>query len=223
MVNKIDVTPATNPQQAKWNRRYRQAEESSAAKEAARVLSDNLHLLPRQGEALDLACGLGANALVLARAGLSTQAWDLSDVAIDRLQQLAEQQGLPIKACCVDLDRDALRPESFDVICVSSFLDRALCPAITAALRPGGILFYQTFTKARRGKSGPGNPDFLLGQAELLRLFSDLMPLVYREEMNCGRSFEGLADKELAHQVLSDKGLPDQAYLVALKTILEPL
>jgi len=34
---------------------------------------------------LDLACGLGANALRLAELGLKTEAWDLSPVAVERL------------------------------------------------------------------------------------------------------------------------------------------
>lgn len=205
MVNKTDKRPANNPQQAKWNRRYRQAREAGTC---ARVLSDHLHLLPRQGEALDLACGLGGNALALARSGLSTQAWDLSDVAVARLQQLAEQQRLPLKARCVDLEHDALPPASFDVICVSGFLDRSLCPAITAALRPGGLLFYQTFTTAKRGTSGPSNPDYLLRHSELPQLFSELVPLVYLEEI---------------HGTHSDPALADQAYLVALKAERPPL
>ena len=62
-------------EQDKWDRRY-----SDPANEAraAQVLSDNLHLLPTQGTALDLACGLGGNALLLARQGLTVEAWDLS-------------------------------------------------------------------------------------------------------------------------------------------------
>jgi 2-polyprenyl-3-methyl-5-hydroxy-6-metoxy-1,4-benzoquinol methylase len=32
--------------------------------------------------ALDLACGLGANALVLAKQGLTTEAWDISAIFI---------------------------------------------------------------------------------------------------------------------------------------------
>ena len=53
----------TNPDQARWDQRYR---ETSSEPQAARVLSDNLRLLPAAGTALDLACGLGGNALLLA-------------------------------------------------------------------------------------------------------------------------------------------------------------
>ncbi len=174
-----DTLPAQPTQKRKWNLRYQQAQ---AVNQPARVLTDNRHLWPRDGDALELACGLGGNALALAHAGLRTQAWDLSDVAIDKLQRLAEQQHLPLIARCVDLQQQPLPTASFELICVSNFLDRALCPAIVAALRPGGLLFYQTFTQPVTPDSGgPRTPDFLLKPGELLRLFSGLAPLVYQE------------------------------------------
>ena len=75
----------------KWNQRHGQAEGPGRP---AQVLAENRHLLPAVGEALDLACGLGANALLLAEAGLQVTAWDLSPVAIQRLSQLAGERGL---------------------------------------------------------------------------------------------------------------------------------
>jgi len=62
------------PDTDKWNARYRMADTTVA--DPAVVLSENLHLLPARGCALDLACGAGANALLLARHGLETHAWD---------------------------------------------------------------------------------------------------------------------------------------------------
>ena len=198
----VSTDPASDTQRQKWNQRYQQA---AATKPAACVLTDNTHLLPSHGEALDLACGRGSNALLLAGLGLSTQAWDLSDVVINKLQQLAEQQQLPLQACCVDLGRQPLPTAAFDVISVSGFLDRALCPAIVAALKSGGLLFYQTHTLAKVAASGgPSNPDFLLDSGELLQLFSSLQPLVYREEHDCGDLSQGLRN---------------QAYLVGRKPV----
>ncbi|MEH6470409.1 MAG: methyltransferase domain-containing protein [Halopseudomonas sp.] len=198
MVKSNSAQP-NNPQQAKWNQRYQQAERINPA---ARVITDNLHLLPLQGNALELACGLGGNALELAGQGLNTQAWDLSNIAIDKLQQLAELQQLPLQARCIDIQQHSLSPESFDLICVTGFLERSLCPAIIAALKPSGLLFYQTFTRAKINQSGPSNPQFLLQQGELLSLFGALTPLVYREELDSGKL---------------EQGLRNQAYLVARK------
>jgi len=46
-------------------------------------LTQNQHLLPSQGTALDLACGQGGNSQLLAKAGLDVLAWDSSAVAIE--------------------------------------------------------------------------------------------------------------------------------------------
>jgi len=187
--------------QEHWDRRFSQAE---AVPRVVSVLTDNEHLLPVRGLALDLACGLGGNALWLAERGLSVEAWDCSSVALDKLEIAAKEQGLSIKACHADLEENPLPRAAFDFIVVSGFLSRALCPAIVDALRPGGLLAYQTYTrfKSVEGLQGPRNPDYLLAPGELLQIFSDLSPCVYREE-------QGYGDLEL--------GLRNQAYLLACR------
>jgi 2-polyprenyl-3-methyl-5-hydroxy-6-metoxy-1,4-benzoquinol methylase len=48
------------------------------------VLAENEHLLPPGGgRALDLACGLGGNAVFLARRGFEVDAVDISEVGIE--------------------------------------------------------------------------------------------------------------------------------------------
>ena len=176
---------------AKWDARYR----GSATAAATEVLVENRHLLPAVGEALDLACGLGGNALLLARHGLRTTAWDLSPVAIERLA--AEAEGLPLRAEVRDVLAAPPAAGSFDVIVVSRFLERDLCPLLMAALRPGGLLFYQTFTRDKAVPGGPSTPDFLLAENELLRLFEGLRLRVYREEGCLGDVTRGLRNEAL--------------------------
>lgn len=166
-----------------WDQRYRQG---ISEQSPARVLSEHLHLLPAQGRALDLACGLGANALLLARRGLETWAWDISAVAIQRLGETAHADGMSIHSEVRDVVASPPEPERFDVIVVSRFLERSLAPALQAALRPNGLLFYETFTKERISPGGPSNPAFLLDDNELLRLFSELRLRFYREEGRLG-------------------------------------
>ncbi len=175
----------------KWNQRHALTRGSG---QAARVLSDNLHLLPRQGEALDLACGLGANALLLAELGLHTTAWDISDLAIARLRQEAQGRHLPLNAESRDILAKPPPPRAYDVIMVSHFLSRDLIPRLIAALRPGGLVFYQTFTLARLTERGPTNPEMRLAENELLRLFGGLRLRYYREDSACGDPQSGLRD-----------------------------
>jgi tellurite methyltransferase len=174
---------------AKWDSRY---EVADALPDPALVLRDNLHLLPAQGRALDLACGLGANALLLAGQGLEVVAWDLSQVAVTRVRELAVLMQLRVQAEVRDVCVHPPAPGTFDCIVVAHFLDRELAPAIADALRPGGLLFYQTFSLDRIGGRGPSNPLYLLYQNELLRLFDGLILRFYREEGRLGDLSRGI-------------------------------
>lgn len=176
----------------KWNQRYLT---SFQPNRPAQVLVENQHLLPAGGTALDLACGLGGNALLLAQLGLQTHAWDLSDVAISKLERFAQTQQLAIHCRCAELKPALLAERSFDVIVVSGFLDRNLCHYIAKALKIKGILLYQTHTAAKALAFGPSNPEFLLQPGELLQLFSSLAPIVYREEGDCGDLLQGLRNQ----------------------------
>ncbi len=162
---------------ARWDRRYR-GSESTALPSA--VLTAHLDWLPPRGTALDLACGLGANALALAAHGLAVEAWDYSPVAIARLDETARRRQLPVKAVCRDVVAEPPATATFDVIVVAHFLERSLFPHIMSALTPGGWLLYQTFTTA--AVRGPGNPAFRLAGGELLRLCAPLQLRAYRED-----------------------------------------
>jgi SAM-dependent methyltransferase len=180
--------------QDRWNERYRQ---QHTAPTAAKVLTDNIHLLPKQGTALDLACGLGGNALLLAQQGLEVSAWDIADRALEQLAAQAQAQQLSIQTQQRDVSNQPPSANSFDVIVVSRFLDRALCPAIQQALKPGGLLFYQTFCQSKVSQQGPSNPDYLLADNELLSLFLGLNVRVYREEALLGDWNAGWRDQAL--------------------------
>lgn len=160
-------------QKEKWNRIYKQLQQGTPCE----FLINHHYLLPSQGCALDLACGLGANAHFLYQKGLSVSAWDISDVAIQDLTTLNSD----IDARIVDIEQSPPDPNSFDIIFVSYFLHRPLCPQIQSALKPGGVLFYQTFCADKLSTTGPSNPDYLLKNNELLSLFPDLQVLFYQE------------------------------------------
>lgn len=170
--------------QIKWDAIYQNV--TTANLLPAEILTEYHFLLPPSGDALDLACGLGANAVFLAQQGLRTQAWDISSVALQKLQQYSDLQRLAIDVRLVDIRAEDLPVSTFDVIVISRFLDRSLSDAIIAALKPGGLLIYQTFTVEKLSNEGPRNPAFLLQANELLQLFAPLRLVVYRELANIG-------------------------------------
>jgi len=178
----------------KWNERYRAG---TGERQASRVLKENLHLLPDEGCALDLACGLGGNAILLAQQGLKVDAWDIADVAITALQYVATERQLSIQAAVRDVETKPPAPATFDVIVVSYFLDRDLIPALIQALKPGGLIYYQTFTRQRVSDRGPQHEAFRLADQELLQLFSGLQILFYREEGCVGDVQKGFRDEAM--------------------------
>lgn len=180
--------------QDRWDNRYRDMGLPGAP---ATVLLDNAHLLPRHGTALDLACGLGANALLLAEHGLTTHAWDISPVAIDKLRHIAGERGLPVIGEVKDALRDAIPPARFDVVVVAHYLERELTRPLIDALKPGGLLFYQTFTATAVNNEGPERPEWRLADGELLTMFAPLRTLVYREEGRIGDLQQGFRNKAL--------------------------
>ena len=178
-------------QALKWNRRYK----TMQLPEPSQVLATFTHLLPPSGTALDLACGLGANALLLARHGLETYAWDYAETALKSLRTSAQSEHLQIQIELRDIVISPPPANMFDVIVVCHFLDRSLVPALMQALKPNGLLFYQTFT--RNATFGPKNDEFRLAQNELLHLFNKLQIIVYREEGNIGDIRQGFRNEAL--------------------------
>jgi tellurite methyltransferase len=178
----------------KWDRIYSQPD-PACYQAAVQVLTENDFLLPTTGIALDLASGLGANAIFLAERGLAVTAWDISSVAIEKLTTYAAQQGLNINACQEKIVVDSFAECSFDVIVVSRFLDRTLSDAIIGSLKPDGLLFYQTFTREKISQKPPNNPDYLLDCSELLELFSPLKVIFYRENALIGEQLRGLRNE----------------------------
>ena len=171
-----------------WDERY---EKNNDLPQACQTLREFSHLLPDHGKALDLASGLGGNALLLARSGLATSAWDLSSVGIKKLKRLAVQQSLDVAALTRDIITEPPQANSFDVIVVSYFLERQLFPTLLGALRPSGLLFYETFVQDKPQGVGPSNPDYLLEQNELLSLCDGLVIRAYREEGLIGDASKG--------------------------------
>lgn len=170
--------------QQRWDQRYQQKEINLQS--PAYVLLSNQYLLANQGAALDLACGLGANAIFLAEKGYQVSAIDYSETALQKLSEHAMQNQLSIETCCADLETITFDNATYDVIVASYYLQRELFPGLVAALKPGGLLFYQTFSGECIDGAGPENPAYRLQEGELMSLCKKCSVLFYREDSgNC--------------------------------------
>lgn len=167
------------PDRERWNERHRAAlSRRSGGGGPASVLSLNAALLDAQprGPALDVACGLGRNALHLAELGFSVDAVDVSDAALDELARWAAPRA-PVRTFRADLRDGALPADGYQVIVDTFFLERNLLPRLAAALAPGGLLFFETFV-AFDGRPGTGDP-YVLERGELQSVFAALEPVSY--------------------------------------------
>lgn len=123
-------------------------------------------LIAPGGAVLDLACGRGRHARYLAALGYRVEAVDRDSEVLATLAGVAG-----IAACCADLEGSPwpYPPGRFDGIVVTNYLHRPLMAALLDALRPGGVLIYETFALGNQGLGRPSNPEFLLHPDELLQ------------------------------------------------------
>jgi rhodanese-related sulfurtransferase len=162
-------------------------------------LLDNADLLPRGGKVLDVACGRGRHALLLASAGFTVRAIDGDAEKIARVRELAQRLSLTVDARVVDLETDRspdLGSQQFDAILVFNYLHRPLFPVLRDAVKAGGRIFYETFTTGQAERGHPRNPAFLLKDGELAELLAPFTVL---------RSREGDFDGRLIASVVAER------------------
>lgn len=136
------------------------------------------------GRALDLACGLGDNAIWLAQQGWRVDGVDISASGLRLATQRGQALGLEIRWRQADLDEFLPDKEAYDLVIVFRFLDRVRLPEmIERALRPGGLLIYETFTVRQLEREGDHlkNAAFALQHDELPKLFPRTKVLEYQE------------------------------------------
>jgi SAM-dependent methyltransferase len=149
-----------------WNERYRHGEHAHDAPLAFIVE----HLPPGNGRrALDLACGSGRHSVLLAEHGWQVTAVDWSEAALE----LVHTRDARIAAVCADLEAGAfpIQPNSWDLICVSLYMQRPLFAAIRNGLRAEGYLAAAFPMIDDRPGVKPMNPEYLMRPGELRSLF----------------------------------------------------
>lgn len=136
-------------------------------------------LLPGRPAAIDIATGTGRNAVYLAKQGFEVTAVDVSPVGLQLARRLAGDQDAEVDFLEADLESTHLEVARYDLVLNSHYLQRTLFPRLVAALKPGGILAFETF--CRSTPQHPMKPEFLLAPNELLKAFSGLKILFYEE------------------------------------------
>lgn len=145
------------------------------------------------GPILDLACGTGRNGLFLIRQNTPVVFADVNRAALDQIKeqlQAPEFATLAVRPKLWQVDFETqpeltLKSSSYAGIIVFRYLHRPLMPELKQAVKPGGLVIYETFTVAQSRFGRPKNPDFLLQEGELDTHFSRWKIL---------HTFEGIID-----------------------------
>lgn len=132
------------------------------------------------GHALDVACGTGRNTHFLADNGFTVDAVDISDYALSKVKKNSL-----INKIDADLDNYNITPNKYDLIVNTNFLNRRLVSQMKDALKPGGLIVFETFILAHGDfKHETTDLDYLLRKNELLHTFIGLDVIYYEERVD---------------------------------------
>lgn len=193
----------SDAERQKWETRYQS--EGVRLREPSALITALDEVLPRQGQALDLAGGTGRHALWLARRGLTVTLADISPTATALAAAEAQAAGLPLETRVIDCEAEGLPAGPWDLILTFHYLHRPLFAEFPKALAPGGWLVVVQPTLANLERHPHPGARFLLADGELPGLVQDLTVARYEE----GWSAEGRHEARLVARRKAD---PPEAY-----------
>jgi SAM-dependent methyltransferase len=135
-------------------------------------------LIPPGGRVLDVACGHGRHLRYLSSLGFAVAGVDRDEAALAALREIG---GIEIHVADIEAGPWPFAPGGFDGVVVTQYLHRPLFPDLVAALRPGGVLIYETFALGNERYGRPSNPAFLLRPGELLQSVEPLAVVAFEQ------------------------------------------
>lgn len=164
----------------RWNRKYRTGEFDPPG-EPSPFLAEVADVLPG-GRALDVATGVGRNALFLAERGYAVDAVDISGEALAIARDRAAERSLSVDWTRADLREYEFPTGVYDVVTVSFYHALERLPDVKEALAPGGMVVYEHHLRsAEPVERGPEGDRYRFRSNDLLRACLDLTVLHYEE------------------------------------------
>lgn len=196
----------TNTAHLDWDVRWKTEEGRADWIQAEEFVIETIPLLKARGvqTVLDLGCGVGRHALLLAREGFTVHAMDASPAGMEFLAGQAEKEGLEITQHTSEMTDLPFESESFDYLLAwnviyhgnLSVVQHSLAE-ILRVLKPGG-LFQGTMLSKRNAEIANGtkiakdtyinndcfekrHPHFYCNAVELLALLQGFDPLILKD------------------------------------------
>jgi len=129
---------------------------------------------------LDLACGSGRHAVLLASRGLAVTAVDI-DLSFS--ESLRDVPGVEWRRADLECSAWPFKEEKFQAVVVTNYLHRPLFEPMLDSISPGGCLLYETFTVGQAKYGRPCNPAHLLMPGELLEIVRGRLRVVAYEDV----------------------------------------
>jgi len=165
-----------------WDERFRTGEYPSEPTPSP-VLREYIDETSSQ-RALDVACGTGRNTVFLAEQGYEVDALDQSSEGLRITRENARKRGVDERINLIQTDaKEFDYPEDrYGVVTISFFRTLDRLGDIKAALKEGGLLFYQHHLRSEPpAKAGPSSDRYRFRSNELLHACLDLTVLYYEE------------------------------------------
>ncbi len=144
----------------------------------------------KKGKLLDIAMGEGQDSLYLASKGFEVKGFDISSVAIEKVNKQAGLKALPIVAKQTDLDMYIFGIMEYDTIIMNYFKpSQRYWSEIIRALKQGGTLLIESYTSEEADLESSKHPykDFYFNSNEILYNLKGLRILVYIEDVFNGK------------------------------------
>ncbi len=143
----------------------------------------------KPGKALFIGEGEGRNSVYAATLGWEIDAIDISDVAKNKAEKLAEENNVQINYFVEDALNYNYPKEKYDLVAIIYFhvseeLRNAFNKNITEALKPGGKLILLVYDKEHltKGMNGPSNIDVLYTLQQIAEDFINFDFEVFKKE-----------------------------------------
>jgi SAM-dependent methyltransferase len=167
-----------------WNLKYEQGLPSLEKPDPFFLSAFNQFVaeqFPNGGTVLDLAGGIGRHALWLAKKDWKVTVVDISEVAIQKLDEKARQLDLVLNLFALDASKYPFETACFDLIVMFYHFDRDICRRVVSALKPGGFLICKSSLSWGTDAGTDPTSTKPLAKSEILSMFPELRSIYHQE------------------------------------------
>ena len=151
------------------------------------------------GDAIDLGCGPGRNAIWLAVHGFHVTGVDSSVVGLEQAAERARAEGVSLELVAADIFEYQIPPSTFDLAVVANMHPgherlAALLRRVSDGLKPGGHMFVVGHHIDNLGHAGPPRPDLLFTEDRLRAALPEPLLVEHLETLERSRGDSGSAE-----------------------------